>query len=127
MDRAKYSSILLEIEKITKHIIQFVDSDLTFEAKMDYIEEQLTKKDDLLEDISQVTFSLTADDKEQLRAIYDKEQLAIEKMELMLNDYSEELEVLKDQQKNVKKANFVRKKYLLNVSHEAGYFINKKK
>lgn len=53
----------------------------------------------MLEDISQVTFSLTADDKEQLRAIYDKEQLAIEKMELMLNDYSEELEVLKDQQK----------------------------
>lgn len=44
MDRAKYSSILLEIEKITKHIIQFVDSDLTFEAKMDYIEEQLTKR-----------------------------------------------------------------------------------
>lgn len=110
----------------TTKIEQFIDSDIEFDAKVDFIEEMLNKRQAIFDQIDQLDFEKTDHYRLTIKDIMGYDTIIFKKMEQAKQYYAEKIDDVQAERRNLNKANRVQKKYL-SAKSETGYFINHKK
>lgn len=110
----------------TTKIEQFIDSDIEFDAKVDFIEEMLNKRQAIFDQIDQLDFEKTDHYRLTIKDIMGYDTIIFKKMEQSKQYYAKKIDDVQAERRNLNKANRVQKKYL-SVKSETGYFINQKK
>lgn len=127
MSDIKLKELLSEIYTRTKNIETFLESHLDFNTTMDYIEKTLDERENLIAQLSDETKEKSQTEKDFIDKIYRLDQVIIEKMSLFMLDDKNSINELKTKRGKIKKANFVKNKYISINKNESGFFIDKKK
>ncbi len=121
-----YNQLLDDAINATKRLIEFLDSELETDAKIEYAEQMLEQRQRIFEELAPKMASRTAEDQPKINQLMSLNEQLDDVLIEMLNNIEKQVSGVKFQKTQANQINQVQKKYL-NPQEQVGYFINHKK